>query len=68
MTLSQVKICRPPPLKSDQIFMKDAECAETNEKSIFPFLFSEYGENSSKIDPILNKKMTATRKIKFGRI
>ena len=27
--LSQLRICRPPPpLKSGQIFMKDAECAE----------------------------------------
>ena len=27
--------------KSVQIFMKDLECAETNEKSIFQFLFFE---------------------------
>ena len=31
----------PPPLRNDQIFMKDAQCAETNEKSIFRFLFYE---------------------------
>ena len=29
--------------KSVQIFMKDLECAETNEKSIFQFLFFELG-------------------------
>ena len=31
----------PPPLSFDPIFMKDAECAESNEKSIFRFLFFE---------------------------
>ena len=38
---SQVPICRLqtlPPLKNGQIYMKDAHCAATNEKSIFRFL------------------------------
>ena len=38
--LSQQRICRPP-LSFDSIFMNDAQCAESNEKSIFWFLFSE---------------------------
>ena len=29
----------PAPLSFDPIFMDDAQCAETNEKSIFRFLF-----------------------------
>ena len=37
--LCQVRICtRPPPPQNGQIFMKDAQYAETNEKSIFQFL------------------------------
>ena len=28
----------PPPLRNGYICMKDAQCAETNEKLIFPFL------------------------------
>ena len=28
----------PPTLRSDYIYMKDALCAETNEKIIFPIL------------------------------
>ena len=40
--LSQVRICKPPlPIRNGQIFLKDAQCAETNEKSIFRFLFLE---------------------------
>ena len=31
----------PPPLKNGQIFIKDAQCAETKEKSIFQFLVFE---------------------------
>ena len=31
----------PPPLRNDQIFMKDAQCVETNEKSILRYLFLE---------------------------
>ena len=41
-----------PPLSFDPIFMEDAQCAETNEKSIFRFLFLSYHENSSKIGVI----------------
>ena len=42
--LSQLSICRPlspPSLRNDHIVMKPAQCAETNEKSIFLFLFFE---------------------------
>ena len=31
----------PPPLRSDHINMKDAQCTETNEISIFRFVFYE---------------------------
>ena len=31
----------PPPFSFDPVFMDDAKCAETNEKSIFLFLFFE---------------------------
>ena len=30
-----------PPLRNGYIYMKDAQCTETNEKSIFRFLFFE---------------------------
>ena len=39
LALSQVRICSP--LRNGQIFMKDAQCAETNEKLIFRFLLFE---------------------------
>ena len=32
-------ILTPPSLKNGKIFMKDAECAETNKKTIFRFYF-----------------------------
>ena len=34
----------PPPLNFDPVFMDDAQCAETNEKSIYDFYFSIYRE------------------------
>ena len=47
--------------------MKDAQCAETNEKeTILRFLFLEFRENSWKIDNFLSK-MTITRKIIIGK-
>ena len=36
--LSQLRICRTPSLSFDPTFMKDAQCAETNEKTIFRLL------------------------------
>ena len=39
--LSQVRICRPPPLSFAPIFMKDVHSAESNEKYIFRYLFFE---------------------------
>ena len=41
LTLCQVRMVVPPPLRNGRIFMKAAECAETNEKSIFRFLVFE---------------------------
>ena len=38
------QVCRRPKkksFKSGQIYMKDAECAKMNEKSIFRYLFFE---------------------------
>ena len=35
------KDVQTPPLRSGHSYMKDAECAESNEKSIFRFLFYE---------------------------
>ena len=39
----------PLPLSFAPVFMKDAQCAESNEKSIFRFLFMSYRKNSSRI-------------------
>ena len=52
------KVCRRPKmtkktllsLSSGHIRMKDAQCAETNEKRLSDFYFSSYLENSSKIE------------------
>ena len=33
------KDMQTPPLRNGPIFMKNAQCAETNEKSIFRFIF-----------------------------
>ena len=41
MDFSQLRICRPSPLRKDYTCMKDAHIAELNEKSIFQFLISE---------------------------
>ena len=39
---SQLRMCvTPSPLIFNPVFMDDAQCAETNEKSIFRFLFFE---------------------------
>ena len=43
-----------PPLSFDPTFMKEAQCAETNEFSDFDF--SCYREKSSKIDNFLEHK------------
>ena len=41
--VSQLRICRPPPppFRSGHLYMKDAHCAGTNEKSSFRFLVFE---------------------------
>ena len=45
--LFQLRICQPPPsappFRISPIFMIDAHSAESNEKSIFRFLFLSYG-------------------------
>ena len=46
------------------IVEKRSETNEKRKKILFRFFFSSYRENSSKIDHILNTKMTVTRKIK----
>ena len=65
------RICRPPrpsPLSFYPIFMGDAECAETNEKSIFRFLFYELSWKFIENWVIFSTKMTITPKIKIGNI
>ena len=52
------------PLSFASIFMKDAQGAESNEKSIFRFLFFEL---SWKLIENWGTKMTITRKIKNGK-
>jgi len=39
--ISQLRICRYAPLSSDPVFMDDAQCAVTYEKSTFRCLFFE---------------------------
>ena len=34
-------MCGPPPLRSELLYTKDGECAESNEKSSFRFLVFE---------------------------
>ena len=41
--------------KSGQIYMKDAEFAETNAKSIFQFYFSSFGHFCDFISPIFDE-------------
>ena len=51
MIVSQLRICRlPTPLRSGHLYIKDAQCAETNEKSYFRFSdFSKIDYNSKKL-------------------
>ena len=65
------KYMQTPPISFDPVFMDDAKCAETNEKSIFQFYFSSYRENSSKIGVIWLQKTTEcdhNSKNKIGKI
>ena len=68
LAFSQIRICRPFPLNFDLVFMKDAECAETNEKSIFRLLFFELSWKFIEKWGDLRTKMTITRKMKIGKI
>ena len=47
--ISQLRICRPPPLSFDPVLMEDAQCAETNKKSVNLFLFFGYREIHRKL-------------------
>ena len=53
--ISQLRICRLTPLPPEfcsrfgSVLIRDAQCAESNEKSIVRFLFLSYRENASKI-------------------
>ena len=57
---------------SGQIYRKDVQWTETNEKSIFRFHFLSYSrfctQNSSKNWPILSTKMTISQKLKIANI
>ena len=55
----------PPFLSFDPTVMKDAQCAETNEKSIFQFLFFELSWKFMENWGHLSTKMTITQKIKI---
>ena len=71
LILSQVRICRPPPLSFYPISMEDAQCADTNEKLIFrlfQFLFFELSWKFIENWCDLSTKMTMTRKITTGKI
>ena len=68
-------ICKPPPptpLRNGQIFMKDAQCVEPNEKWTFWFLvfelwsilYSKFIRNGV----ILGTKMAISQKIKIAKI
>ena len=57
-----------PPLNFYPTFMKDAQCAENNEKSIFDFYFSNYREKLIENWGDDTTKMTITRKIKITKI
>ena len=65
---SQVRKCRPPPLSFDPVFMEDAQCAETNEKLIFRFIFFELSWKFIENWGDLSTKMTIAREIKIGKI
>ena len=60
-----------PHLSFDPVFMDDAQCAETNENSIFRFfryLFFKLSWKFIENWGDLSTKMTITRKIKIGNI
>ena len=64
--LFPTKDMQTPLLSFDPVFMKVAECAETNEKSdFFDFYFSSYLE---KFIENWGTQITITRKIKIGKI
>ena len=50
------------------IFMKDAQCAESNEKSIFRSLIFELSRKLIENWGDLSTKITITRKIKIGKV
>ena len=65
--ISQLRICRPLSSSLGPILMKDAQYAESNEKSIIALsnqieLSQKFIENWG----VLSTKMTVTRKIEMG--
>ena len=50
-----------PTLSFAPVLIEDAQCAESNEKSIFRFLFSELSGKFIENWGVLNTKMTITR-------
>ena len=56
------------PLSFDPVSMNDAECGETNEKSIFPIFIFRVIVKVHRNLGYLSTQMTITRKIKIGII
>ena len=66
--ISQLSISRPPTLSLAPVLMKDAKCAESNEKSIFRFLFFKLLWKFIKNWRHLSTKKTITPKIKIWNL
>ena len=57
-----------PPFSFSPIIMKDAKCVESNEKSIFRFLFFELWSFLNSKHPNFRWIFTITRQIKIGKL
>ena len=76
LALSQVRICRPPPLSFAPIFMKDAHSAESNDSdfyrvdSIYFFLIFNFRVKVIFVLKTVNFRciFTKTRKIKIEKL
>ena len=66
--LSQVRICRLPPLSFALIFIKDSQCTKSNEKSILWSLFFEISWKFIENWLFSSIKMTITQKKKKSEI
>ena len=72
LDFSQLRMCRlspipPSPLRSSVNFMKDVECAESQEKSYFRFFELCMVKLHRKLT-ILSRKMTISQKLKIAKI